>query len=176
MFSKFRFAVAVVAASSVLTVSQANAQLNLERQFKEHCQSIYDEAGGDIRSCIRNKRRAHAIDVSRHKPKSANRQRSERRRGTRQRSNRQRDRDYVRRDYDRRERRWDRPAFRRREFFSCTAVARRRGGYGRRIGISGHARGFRACRRAMRRCHRELRFRQSTGRNPFAACVVVNRG
>ncbi len=58
----------------------------------------------------------------------------------------------------------------------CVAVARTRGGYGRRLGIRAEGHGRRACRKAMRRCNRRLDFRQSTGRNPYAACVVARRG
>lgn len=59
---------------------------------------------------------------------------------------------------------------------SCVAVARRRGGYGRRIGIRAEGYGRRACQKAMRRCSRQLGFRKSRGRNPFAACVIARRG
>lgn len=57
----------------------------------------------------------------------------------------------------------------------CVAVARTRGGYGRRLPIRAEGHGRRACRKAMRRCNRRLDFRQSTGRNPYAACVVARR-
>ncbi len=67
--------------------------------------------------------------------------------------------------------RWRRPIG-----HGCRAVARRRGGTGGLIGISAHARGFAACRRAMFRCNRKLYYRKSTGRNPFAACVIAYRG
>ena len=58
----------------------------------------------------------------------------------------------------------------------CVAVARTRGGWGRRIGIRAEGYGRRACRKAMRRCNRRLDFRQSRGRNPFAACTIARRG
>ena len=58
----------------------------------------------------------------------------------------------------------------------CVAVARRGGGFGRRIGIRAEGYGRRACRKAMRRCNRQLDYRQSFGRNPYAACVIARRG
>jgi hypothetical protein len=59
----------------------------------------------------------------------------------------------------------------------CVAEARRGGGYGAQIpGIRGVGFGRDACREALSECRRELRFLQSTGRNPFASCVVTRRG
>ncbi len=58
----------------------------------------------------------------------------------------------------------------------CVAVARTRGGFGRRLGIRAEGFGRRACRKAMRRCNNRLDIRQSRGRNPFAACRVARRG
>ena len=61
--------------------------------------------------------------------------------------------------------------------YSCQAVAKKRGGYGSRLwGIGGKAYGHGACDRAMYECRRELGHRKSTGRNPFAKCVIVHRG
>ena len=58
----------------------------------------------------------------------------------------------------------------------CVAVARRRGGVGRRIHrIKGVGAGPRACRKAMARCWRRLDNLKATGRNPFASCVVHRR-
>lgn len=59
----------------------------------------------------------------------------------------------------------------------CTAAAKKRFGIGRRLrGISAHKYGSRACRRALKRCRRELRRHKSSGRNPYARCVIVYRG
>ncbi len=73
---------------------------------------------------------------------------------------------------------WRDRGFRRRAWadHSCVAVARRGGGFGRRIGIRAEGFGRRACRKAMRRCNRQLDYRQSFGRNPYAACVIARRG
>ncbi len=60
---------------------------------------------------------------------------------------------------------------------SCVAAAKTRGGFGQRIpGIRGERYGHLACQRAMAECSQELRHLKSTGRNPFARCVVVRRG
>ena len=64
----------------------------------------------------------------------------------------------------------------RRHNYFCVAVARTRGGYGRRLGIRTEGFGRRACRKAMRRCNNRLDIRQSRGRNPFAACTIARRG
>ena len=59
----------------------------------------------------------------------------------------------------------------------CVAAAKTRGGFGQRIpGIRGERYGHLACQRAMAECSQELRHLKSTGRNPFARCVVVRRG
>lgn len=56
----------------------------------------------------------------------------------------------------------------------CVAEARRMGGNGPNLpGVRGIGFGRDACREAMFECRRELAFVKSTGRAPFASCVVV---
>ena len=60
---------------------------------------------------------------------------------------------------------------------SCTAAARKRFGTGRRLrGITAHRYGARACREALKKCRSKLRRHKSTGRNPYARCVIAYRG
>lgn len=63
--------------------------------------------------------------------------------------------------------------------FKCIAVARRRGGHGRRVqNIMGTAVGSnrRSCRQAaLRRCYAKLKWRQKAGRNRAAECVIERR-
>lgn len=59
----------------------------------------------------------------------------------------------------------------------CVAEARRGGGSGPELrGVRGVGFGRDACREALSECHRELRFVKSTGRAPFASCVITRRG
>lgn len=59
---------------------------------------------------------------------------------------------------------------------TCTAVAKKRFGYGKRLwGISGKAYGRNACDRAMYECRNELGRRKASGSNPFAKCVIDRR-
>lgn len=58
----------------------------------------------------------------------------------------------------------------------CVAVAKRRGGKGKRIQNTRFSRiGSRACVRAMRACKNKLNARKRRGMNPYAACVVTRR-
>lgn len=89
-------------------------------------------------------------------------------------------RDHVHYDVRPRRDRWSNAPrrFRDRDFDRrCVAVAKTRRGTGRRIHSTREV-GFgrRACRKAMRRCDDRLYERQMRGRNPRAACVIVNRG
>ena len=204
MSTKLLFASAVMAAGSFMFIDTADAQRrggaerggngsveatgarrNGARQGRTGRRA--GEARGQRRNGQRNQARTERAAPRADRSARAAAPRDTARQGARQ-GRQGRNADRPRRDFGmrhslrrgwRQARRWAARRWHARPYFAdraCHAVARRAGGYGRRIrGIYGDGYGRRACRKALNRCNDRLDYRQAQGRNPYARCVVASR-
>lgn len=199
MSAKLLVATAVMAAGSFLFVDTADAQRRggAERGGNNNVEAGQRRRGGARQN--RASRNAQTTQTQRQANRQANRQsnRQTNRQANRSGRTAQRNANTNRaaRDFDRGPRRFAQPNYYKRKWRQarrwaarrwnarpyfrdrgCTAVARRANGNGRVIrGIYGEGYGRRACRKALNRCENRLSYRQASGRNPYARCVVASR-
>lgn len=184
MSSKLMIAAAVLASAALLQPEPANAQRRDGAERAGNAAAQAGRPGRQGRRAGQNRNSNAANTATRGERRNATRSTPAPRQATRNRGRdvpvraaRARDRNPGWRNWGNRVAAW-RPWRRgyRAVDNGCRAVARTRGGNGKRIyGISGEGFGRRACRKAMRRCNIKLDRRQAYGRNPYAACVVASR-